>query len=61
MLYAGVDAHRTATHVTLVNETGNIVARRRIPSCDHELRKFFASYHEPIKAVVEASYNWGLV
>ena len=61
MLYAGVDAHRTATHVTLVNETGNIVARRRIPSCDNELRKFFASYHEPIKAVVEASYNWGLV
>jgi transposase len=61
VLYAGVDAHRTTTHVTLVDETGKIIARKRISSCGDELHKFFANYHEPIKAVVEASYNWGLV
>ena len=61
MLYAGVDAHRTATHVTIVNDTGKVLTRRRVPSSSDELRRLFANYHEPIKAVVEATYNWGPV
>jgi len=61
VLYAGVDAHRTATHVTIVNDTGKVLTRRRVSSSSDELRRLFANYQEPIKAVVEATYNWGPV
>jgi len=61
VLYAGVDAHRTATHVTIMDKDGKVLVRKRIPSSGDEMRKFFAHYQEPIKAVVEATYNWGPV
>lgn len=44
-----------------MDEAGKIIARKRIASNGQELREFFTNYEEPIKAVVEASYNWGLV
>lgn len=61
MLYAGVDAHRTVTHVTIVDEAGKILARKRVATTPEGLRTVFANRHEPIKAVVEATYNWGPV
>jgi len=61
VLYAGVDAHRTAMHVTIMDEAGKVLARKRVPSSSDELRKLFVNYREPIKAVVEATYNWGPV
>ena len=61
MLYAGVDAHRTAAHITIVDDAGKVLMRKRVPSSSDELRRFFAKYPEPIKAVVEATYNWGPV
>lgn len=61
VLYAGVDAHRTATHITIMDENGKVLARKRVPSSSDELHKLFANYQEPIKAVVEATYNWGPV
>ncbi len=38
-----------------------MLIRKRVSSSRGELRKFFANYQEPIKAVVEATYNWGPV
>lgn len=61
VLYAGVDAHRTSTHITVMDEAGKVLMRRRVASSSDGLRTIFANYHEPIKAVVEATYNWGPV
>jgi transposase len=61
VLYAGVDAHRTSTHITVMDEAGKVLIRRRVASSSEGLRTVFASCHEPIKAVVEATYNWGPV
>ena len=61
MLYAGVDAHRTKTHVTIVDDVGKVLTRKRVSSSSDELKRLFAHYQEPIKAVVEATYNWGPV
>jgi transposase len=61
VLYAGVDAHRTATHVTIIDDAGKVLTRKRVPSSSDDLRRLFANYQEPIKAVVEATYNWGPV
>ena len=59
VLYAGVDAHRTATHVTIIDEVGKVLARKRVSSSSDDLRRLFTKYQGPIKAVVEATYNWG--
>jgi hypothetical protein len=32
VLYAGVDAHRTATHITIVDDTGKVLTRKRVSS-----------------------------
>jgi transposase len=58
---AGVDAHRTKTHVTIVDDVGKVLTRKRVSSSSDELQRLFAHYQEPIKAVVEATYNWGPV
>jgi hypothetical protein len=59
VLYAGVDAHRTAAHITIMDGTGKVLMRKRVSSSRDGLRSIFANYNEPIKAVVEATYNWG--
>jgi transposase len=61
VLYAGVDAHRSSAHVTVMDETGKILRRKRVSSSREGLREALGAYPEPIKAVVEATYNWGPV
>lgn len=61
VLYAGVDAHRTATHITIMDDAGKVLTRKRVSSSPDGLRSIFANYNEPIKAVLEATYNWGPV
>jgi hypothetical protein len=60
VLYAGVDAHRTATHVTIVDDAGKVLTRKRVSSSFDDLRRVFAGYEKPVKAMLEATYNWGL-
>jgi transposase len=59
MLYVGVDHHTETSHLTVTDETGNIIKRENIPSCREEVKGVLDEYDEPIKAVLEASYNWG--
>jgi len=61
VLYAGVDTHRSSTHVTVMDESGNILRRRRVSSSREGLREALGTNPEPMKAVVEATYNWGPV
>jgi len=53
VLYSGVDAHRTATHITIMDDAGKVLTRKRVSSSPDGLRSLFANYNEPIKAVVE--------
>ncbi len=47
MLYVGLDAHKSTSQITIMNEAGVILRRKRVHSTD-----------EPFKAVLEASYSW---
>jgi transposase len=47
--------------VTIVDDAGKVLTRKRVSSSSHELQRLFAGYEEPIKAVVEATYNCGPV
>lgn len=59
MLYAGVDAHKSTSQITVMNEAGVILRRKRVHSTSKGFKEALAGYDEPFKAVLEASYNWG--
>ena len=59
MLYVGVDAHSRTSWITVMDEKGKILKREEIASCRRDVRKALGRYRQPMKAVVEASYNWG--
>ncbi len=61
MLYVGVDAHKATSHITVMDETGRILRRKRVPSTLPGLYDALGSFREPMKAVLEATYNWGPV
>lgn len=61
MLYVGVDAHRSTSHITVMDETGRILRRKQVPSSPIGLQQVLGHYKEPMKAVLEASYTWGPV
>ncbi len=59
MLYVGVDAHKSTSQITVMNEAGEILRRKRVNSTSEGFKEALAGYDEPFKAVLEASYSWG--
>jgi len=59
MLYAGVDHHTKTSHITLIDESGKVIKRKDLPSDGQVIKSMLSGYGEPIKATLEASYNWG--
>ncbi len=59
MLYVGVDAHKSTSQITVMNEAGVILRRKRVSSTSLGFKEALAGYDEPFKAVLEASYSWG--
>ena len=63
MLYVGVDAHKTHSQMTVMDQTGKILKRRRVASSREgvleALEPHRADGGEPMKAVLEAGYGWG--
>ena len=59
MLYVGVDAHKSTSQITVMNEAGVILRRKSVNSTSEGFKGALAGFNEPFKAVVEASYSWG--
>lgn len=60
MLYVGVDAHKSASQLRVVDELGEVVDRRRVASTRAALVGALEGHAgEPMKAVLEAGYGWG--
>jgi hypothetical protein len=59
MLYIGVDAHKAMSQITVMDGSGKVLKRRRVPSSLTGIRDALDGYQEPMKAVLEASYSWG--
>jgi hypothetical protein len=47
VLYAGVDAHRTAAHVTIIDGSGRILTRKRVASSSDDLRGYSLAMRNP--------------
>src|SRR5919202_2951209 len=60
MLYVGVDAHKAHSQMTVIDETGKVLERRRAASSREGMLEALGPHRgEPMKAVLEAGYGWG--
>ena len=59
MLFIGVDAATVHSQITVMDEAGKVLQRKRVPSSQAGIQAVLGQYQEPMKAVLEASYNWG--
>jgi transposase len=64
MLYVGVDAHKAHSQMTVMDQTGKILKRRRVASSREGVLEALSAHRadggeEPMKAVLEAGYGWG--
>jgi transposase len=59
MLFVGVDAHKVMSQVTVMDDAGKVLRRKRVASSLPGIRGALEGYPQPMKAVLEASYSWG--
>ena len=61
MNYVGIDYHKKYSHVTAVNEEGQVMQSRRLDNEPEIFQEFFRELEGRSKAVVEASRTWGVM
>ena len=59
MLYVGVEAHKSTSQITVMNEAGVILQRKSVHSTSEGFKGALAGFDEPFKAVLEASKQLG--
>jgi len=57
MLYTGVDHHRSFSYLTTMNEKGEIIAQKKLPS-NGEIIDFLKSVGESMEIAIEATPSW---
>ena len=58
MNYIGIDFHKHFTHFAVLNQSGDVLKRARIPSEKEALIEFIVNVGRPVKAAIEATRNW---
>lgn len=58
MLYAGIDVHRKTSYVSVIDEKGNRVAQRNLPSEVEAIAGFLGGLGEVPKIVMESTSAW---
>ena len=57
MLYTGVDLHRSSSYITTMNDKGEILGQKRLPS-NGEVIDFLREFNESMEVAIEASPSW---
>lgn len=58
MLYAGIDVHRKTSYISIIDEKGNQVAQKNLPSEEEEILGFLGQMPEAPKVAMESSSAW---
>lgn len=58
MLYSGIDLHKRFSFITTVDEQGKVLSQGKIRNDQLAILKYFGSFNQPHKAVVECTGNW---
>ena len=57
MLYTGVDLHRGFSYITTMNDKGEIVGQKKLPS-NGEIAEFLKEFDDTMEVAIEASPSW---
>ena len=57
MLYTGLDFHRSFTYVTTMNEKGEIVGQKKLPS-NGEVVDFLKGFNDSMEVAIESTPSW---
>ena len=57
MLYTGVDLHRSFSYITTMNDKGEILGQKKLPS-NGEIAEFLKDLGETMEVAIEASPSW---
>jgi transposase len=57
MLYTGLDYHRSFSYITTMNDKGQIVIQKKLPS-NGETVDFLKSFGESMEIAIEATPSW---
>ena len=57
MLYTGLDLHRSFSYVTTINDKGEIVGQKKLPS-NGEVVEFLKEFGETMEVTTEAIPSW---
>jgi len=57
MLYTGIDYHRSFSYLTTMNEKGEIINQKKLPS-NGEIVDFLKEFGEEMEIAVEATPSW---
>jgi transposase len=57
MLYTGLDLHRSSSYITTVDERGNIISQKKLPS-NGEVVDFLKEFGEEMEIAIESTPSW---
>jgi len=57
MLYTGIDYHRSFSYLTTMDEKGEIIGQKKLPS-NEEIVEFLKEFGEEMEIAVEATPSW---
>jgi transposase len=57
MLYTGVDLHRSFSYITTLNDKGEILGQKKLPS-NGEIVEFLKDFGQRMEVAIEASPSW---
>jgi hypothetical protein len=57
MLYTGLDLHRSFSYITTMNDKGEIVSQKKLPS-NGEIAEFLKEFDDTMKVAIEANPGW---
>ena len=58
MFYSGIDQHKRDSFITTYGPDGSIVKQERVPNTPLLIKRYFAKFPGPHKAVVESTGSW---
>jgi transposase len=58
MRYVGMDLHKQSSQMVVLNESGEVLGKSRIPTRREALVDYFSKLEGPVKVALEATRNW---
>jgi transposase len=58
LYYIGVDLHKRYSYVTVIDQSGSIIHRKRLENDESEIQSYFEQWSKGSKVAIEATYNW---